>query len=429
MLPEGFFNHPCLIIFALVQSVMPFSERERISRYKIPKYPPVIWFPEFPMFNNRTNPARIVVQMHDSLDFFCPDYINSQYQSFTGSKKHASPSDFYGAEEIYMVDGSDYQSCFSALTGGRLSRKHVRLLLRCPGKTAETGIKAKYQYTVSFRMFSPVPKGPEFNCNQEYYFLGTLPGHNHDEEMMEKALCSTQALRLQIFVSCSDIPSRHLLDSFSSPNVIQLDRPAQPLELQSDASTASSKIPSSSFKPDLSVRVTTTSTAVAAAASSPDEKSQPPRPADHVPSHRKSHSRGSSTKSPPGNGGLFIAASDKKIMRSEGNNNRHSTLRRQQQQQRHSTTVKPAAVFTIRSSPVDDSDQDDDFLSATTVANIPIQTTLKSKPSIKAPAAFFGSSSNSALRPRSVLLILCDAKYCINPLFALIIFFIWLNRV
>ena len=38
--------------------------------------------------------------MHDSLDFFCPDYINSQYQSFSGAKK--LPSE-YGAEEIYMV--------------------------------------------------------------------------------------------------------------------------------------------------------------------------------------------------------------------------------------------------------------------------------------------------------------------------------------
>lgn len=73
---------------------------------------------------------------------------------------------------ISQVDGQDYQSCFSALAGGRLSKKHVRLLLRCPGKTSDTRIKAKYQYTVSFRMFSPVPKGPEFNCNQEYYFLG-----------------------------------------------------------------------------------------------------------------------------------------------------------------------------------------------------------------------------------------------------------------
>lgn len=74
--------------------------------------------------------------------------------------------------DTLQVDGQDYQTCFTGLSRGRLAKKHARLLLRCPGKTADTKTKAKFQYTVSFRMFSPVPKGPEFACNQEYYFLG-----------------------------------------------------------------------------------------------------------------------------------------------------------------------------------------------------------------------------------------------------------------
>ncbi|GAU87556.1 hypothetical protein RvY_00386 [Ramazzottius varieornatus] len=172
---------PLVLLTVLGLLAVKFGVADKEVHFWQPKYPPVIWYPEYPMFHNRTRPARIVVQMHDSLDFFCPDYLNSQYQSFTGPKKR--PTD-YGAEEIFMVNGEDYQQCFQDdAKERRLNKKQTKLLLRCPNKMTandhhssrpNNNIKAKYQYTVSFRMFSPMPKGPEFSCNHEYYFLDDL---------------------------------------------------------------------------------------------------------------------------------------------------------------------------------------------------------------------------------------------------------------
>ncbi|GAU87561.1 hypothetical protein RvY_00391 [Ramazzottius varieornatus] len=288
---------------------------DKDSRLWHPKYPPVIWYPEFAMFHNRTSAARIVVQMHDSLDFFCPDYLNSQYQSFTGAKKR--PTD-YGAEEIYMVNGEDYQQCFQDdAKERRLNKKQTKLLLRCPNKMTandhhssrpNNNIKAKYQYTVSFRMFSPMPKGPEFSCNHEYYFLGIFPGQakgsqdeSSHEEMVEKALCSSNALRLQIFVSCTDGSGRHDFDKFPlMPNVIQLDRPAPSADLLMATPDSSTTIPPPTVKkPILSTQIL---------------------PFDlPLPSSAKRTSTTPPSNSPPtdSEGKVFVSRSDRKIMRQQ----------------------------------------------------------------------------------------------------------------
>ncbi|OQV21246.1 hypothetical protein BV898_04733 [Hypsibius exemplaris] len=359
------------LVLYLFHSAVSLAGDPRELRLFHPKYPPIVWFPEFAMFNNRTNPARIVVQMHDSLDFFCPDYINSQYQSFTGAKK--LPSE-YGAEEIYMVDGQDYQACFgptgqSSSSRGRLAKKHARLLLRCPGKTADTKIKAKFQYTVSFRMFSPVPKGPEFNCNSEYYFLGIFPGHNHDEDAIEKALCSTSALRLQIFVSCSDNAHHHNFFPYPSPNVIQLDRPAQSSELLSAGTTT----PSANFAKSPLSAVHSSSSSSSSTASISDlpvgrENGKTlAAAATHRPANAKSRSgrptsHSAAASQPPastGSAAINVARSDRKIMRNNGgDHSRHLSPSPRRMMQPPSVTVASKETGTTLPPAIEDADQD-----------------------------------------------------------------------
>lgn len=181
-----------------------------------------------------------------------------------------------------------------------------------------------------------------------------------------------------------------MVDPFSSPNVIQLDRPAQPQEPRVEASP----IPASTSTTEPSVQTTMASIIK-------------PAP-DPVLFHRKPSFRASTRPSAEeGNsGGVYIAASDRKIMRANNIVNRHTSRRTPASRQ---TTSAMADIF-------DDNNlerrrqhlEDDEKSDVTSSMVVTSRSIVTSKPN---PSAFYRSGSSRTVpffvyrRPINFLMI------------------------
>jgi len=91
---------------------------------------------------------------YDQLNIICPSY--SGVRGGTSTRDPDVPEKYI----IYNVSREEYDTC-------RISQKDPRVVAVCDKPDQDL------QYTLTFRSFSPTPRGLEFRPGQDYYFIST----------------------------------------------------------------------------------------------------------------------------------------------------------------------------------------------------------------------------------------------------------------
>lgn len=91
---------------------------------------------------------------YDQLNIICPSY--SGIRGGTATRDQDVPEKYI----IYNVSREEYDTC-------RISQKDPRVVAVCDKPDQDL------QYTLTFRSFSPTPRGLEFRPGQDYYFIST----------------------------------------------------------------------------------------------------------------------------------------------------------------------------------------------------------------------------------------------------------------
>jgi len=91
---------------------------------------------------------------YDQLNIICPSY--SGIRGGTSTRDPDVPEKYI----IYNVSREEYDTC-------RISQKDPRVVAVCDKPDQDL------QYTLTFRSFSPTPRGLEFRPGQDYYFIST----------------------------------------------------------------------------------------------------------------------------------------------------------------------------------------------------------------------------------------------------------------
>jgi len=91
---------------------------------------------------------------YDQLNIICPSYSGTR--GGTATREQDAPEKYI----IYNVSREEYDTC-------RISQKDPRVVAVCDKPDQDL------QYTLTFRSFSPTPRGLEFRPGQDYYFIST----------------------------------------------------------------------------------------------------------------------------------------------------------------------------------------------------------------------------------------------------------------
>jgi len=112
---------------------------------------------------------------YDQLNIICPTYLGYHGGTKTGSED--VPEKYI----IYNVSREEYDSC-------RISQADPRVVAVCDKPEKEL------QYTLTFRSFSPTPRGLEFRPGQDYYFIST--SSKRDLHQRVGGSCSTHNMKV-----------------------------------------------------------------------------------------------------------------------------------------------------------------------------------------------------------------------------------------
>jgi len=112
---------------------------------------------------------------YDQLNIICPSYLGYHGGTKTGSED--VPEKYI----IYNVSREEYDSC-------RISQADPRVVAVCDKPEKEL------QYTLTFRSFSPTPRGLEFRPGQDYYFIST--SSKRDLHRRVGGSCSTHNMKV-----------------------------------------------------------------------------------------------------------------------------------------------------------------------------------------------------------------------------------------
>jgi hypothetical protein len=111
---------------------------------------------------------------YDQLNIICPSYLGNRGGTIS---EQDTPERYI----IYNVSREEYDSC-------RISQSDPRVVAVCdkPDK--------QLQFTITFRSFSPTPRGLEFRPGQDYYFIST--SSTKDLHRRVGGSCSTHNMKV-----------------------------------------------------------------------------------------------------------------------------------------------------------------------------------------------------------------------------------------
>lgn len=108
---------------------------------------------------------------YDQLNIICPSYDNR------GTRGREEGEQYI----IYNVSKEEYDTC-------RISQRDPRVVAVCDSPYDQT------QFTITFRSFSPTPRGLEFRPGQDYYFISTSSAR--DLHRRAGGSCSTHNMKV-----------------------------------------------------------------------------------------------------------------------------------------------------------------------------------------------------------------------------------------
>lgn len=195
---------------------------------------PIYWNSSNPIFRRDNTDHVKSVEVGDTMDILCPKY----------------PLDFPEEDAeyhvIYQVSREDYDACHITHS------KTTRQILACNTPFREQ------MFTISFREFTPVPLGLEFQRGKDYYYISTSNGSQAGMKNLNGGGCFSHNMRLVFKVCCSETatlssvtsePSAKLAGSGSSI-ITSLDRQSSPTNSESEISTVDELTTDSAiFKP------------------------------------------------------------------------------------------------------------------------------------------------------------------------------------
>ncbi|XP_014672599.1 PREDICTED: ephrin-B1-like [Priapulus caudatus] len=140
---------------------------------------PVYWNASNPIFRRDNTDHVFDVAIGDALDIVCPRY------------PHDFPAEDAEYHVVYQVSREDYSAC--RVTPGAAA---TRQLLVCNRPHEQR------TYTLSFREFTPVPRGLEYRRGADYYYLSTSSGAISGMHERSGGACAEHNMRVVFKVCC-----------------------------------------------------------------------------------------------------------------------------------------------------------------------------------------------------------------------------------
>lgn len=125
------------------------------------------------------------VSIGDTVDIICPRYPPD------------FPVDQMEHHVVYQVSREEFESCRVTNLGSKTTRQ----ILTCNNPHHEQ------IYTISFREFTPIPMGLEFQRGRDYYYISTSNGSINGVGNLSGGSCLHNNMRLIFKVCCRPSPS------------------------------------------------------------------------------------------------------------------------------------------------------------------------------------------------------------------------------
>jgi len=189
------------IVFTILASVFigfnNSSSSSPVSGFQLSRLPDLHWNTTNPMFQISNTDHIIDVNVGYQINIVCPHYSKSSYNKEQPREKFV----------IYNVDKEEFDTC-------RILSPKPRTIAYC------TEPDSPRLFTLSFRSFSPLPRGIEYQPGRDYYFIST--SSPDDLHLRVGGYCQTNNMKLVFKVAQTN---RFLTSEARDRTVLKKEKP------------------------------------------------------------------------------------------------------------------------------------------------------------------------------------------------------------